>query len=241
MKQTWFKKSIIILGMLVVFVAVMLVLTHSAKNGRETTKYVPKISDSPIYVECAPNEKLEAHITMKEDMSISGLRVFLVNLSAESRGSLFVTMKDGAQNILLEQTLPVNTIAPGEWFTVSGEAQLINGETYTVTFLPDDSEPFFMQISKEMSEDLPFEERVFVNGEESLFNISMGVNKVTPVDMTFGEIFYYSVPFSVIALITGILWTIFGTDKLVGCIRRIPIKEIGYRNGTDIFLCLIFE
>lgn len=240
MKQTWFKKSIIILGLLLVFAVVMLVLTHSAKNGRETTEFVPQISDSPVYVECAPNEKMEVHITMKEDMSISGLRVLLVNLSAESRGSLFVTMKDSAQNILLEQTLPVNTIAPGEWFTVSGEAQLINGETYTITFLPDDSEPFFMQVSKEMSEDLPFDETVFVNGEESPFNISMGVNKVTPVDMTFGEIFYYSIPFSVIVLIVGILWTIFGTEKFFGFFYRLPVKEIAYRYGNDIFLFLIF-
>ena len=59
MNKTWIKKGAIILGLLLVFSAVMLVLTHSAKNGRETTEYVPKISDSPIYVECVQNELLE--------------------------------------------------------------------------------------------------------------------------------------------------------------------------------------
>ena len=240
MKKTWTKKIIIILGMLLVFVAVMLVLSHSAKNGRETTEYVPRISDSPIYVECAPNEPVEAHITMKEDMSISGLRVLLVNLSAESRGSLHVAMKDSSQNVLFEQTLPVNTIVAGEWFTVNGETELVKGETYVIRFLPDDSDPFFMQVSKEMSDNLPFAEIVYVNGAESECNISMGVNQVTPVDMTFGEIFYYSTPFSVIALIIGILWVVLGTEKLVGYAGNIPVKKWAHKFGNDIFFILIF-
>ena len=50
-KNKWIKKVTIILGMLLVFCAVMLVLTHSAKNGRKTTERLPEISDSPLYVE----------------------------------------------------------------------------------------------------------------------------------------------------------------------------------------------
>lgn len=240
MKNVWIKKGVIILGMLLVFVAVMLVLTHSAKNGRETTERLPGISDSPVYVECVTNEPLEVSLTMTENADISGLCVFLVNLSAESRGSLHVTMRDGAQNVLVEQTLPVNTIVPGEWFTISGEASLIDGETYTVTFLPDDSDPYFMQVKKEDCGELPFEETVSVNGVESEYNISMGVNVVTPVEMTFGEIFYYSVPFSIIALIVGILLTVFGKEKLMTVCRKIPVKGFLYSYGNELFLVLIF-
>lgn len=241
MKKVWIKKGVGILGMLFVFAAVMLVLTHSAKNGRETTERLPEISDSPVYVECVPNEPLEVSLTMTEDVDISGLRVFLVNLSAESRGSLHVTMRDAAQNVLLEQTLPVNTIVPGEWFTVSGDASLVNGQTYTVTFLPDDSDPYFMQVKKEACGELPFEETVSVNGVESEFNISMGVNVVTPVEMTFGEIFYYSVPFSIIALILGILLTVFGKEKLITVCRKIPVKDFLHGYGNELFLVLIFS
>lgn len=240
MNQKWLKKGVIILGMLLVFSAVMLVLTHSAKNGRKTTEYVPEISDSPVYVECAPNETLEASLTMEEDVSISGLRILLVNLSSESRGSLHVTMRDSAQNVLFEQTLPVNTIVPGEWFTVTGEAALVTGETYTVSFLPDNSEPYFMQVAKEACAKLPFTETVSVNGTESEYNISLGVNVVTPVEMTFGEIFYYSIPFSVIALLLGILLTIFGKEKLTAVCGRIPVKDFLYRYGNELFLVLIF-
>ncbi len=240
MNKTWIKKGAIILGLLLVFSAVMLVLTHSAKNGRETTEYVPKISDSPIYVECVQNESLEVTLTMKEDAAISGLRVLLVNISEESRGSLFVTMKDSAQNILFEQTLPVNTIIPGEWFTVSGEASLVKGETYTVTFLPDNSAPYFMQVAKTNCEDLPFEEEVSVNGTASEYNVSMGVNVVTPVELTFGEIFYYSVPLSILALIIGILFTIFGKEKMATVCKKVPVKDFLFRYGNELFLVIAF-
>ena len=239
MKKVWMKKGAIILGMLLVFSAVMLVLTHSAKNGRQTTEYVPRVSDSPVYVECAPNDMVDVSMTMTEDAAISGLRVFLVNLSSESRGSLHVTMKDAASNVLFEQTLPVNTITPGEWFTVSGEASLVSGETYTVTFSPDDSDPYFMQIAKEDCKELPFTEVVSVNGVESEYNISMGVNVVTPVELTFGEIFYYSVPFSIIALLIGILWTVFGKEKLAAACGKLPVRKILYRYGNELFLVLI--
>lgn len=240
MSKTWMKKGAIILGMLLVFSAVMLVLSHSAKNGRKTTEYVPRVSDSPVYVECAPNDTVEVSMTMTQDAAISGLRVFMVNLSAQSRGSLHIIMKDSAQNVLFEQTIPVNTITPGEWFTVSGEASLVNGETYTVTFSPDDSDPYFMQIAKEDCGDLPFTEVVSVNGVESEYNISMGVNVVTPVEMTFGEIFYYSIPFSIIALLMGVLLTLFGKEKLAAVCSAVPAKDILYRYGNDLFLVLIF-
>ena len=99
MKNINMKKLAIIAGMFMVFAAVMLVLNHSAKNGRETIERLPSIPDSPIYVECIPNETLEAKLTMKEDLTISGLQVLLVNLASESRGSLHVSMKDAQQKI----------------------------------------------------------------------------------------------------------------------------------------------
>ena len=239
-KNKWIKKVTIILGMLLVFCAVMLVLTHSAKNGRKTTERLPEISDSPLYVECMPNEPVEASLIVTEDISISGLQILLVNISPESRGSLHVTMRDDAQNILFEQTLPVNTIVPGEWFTVSGEAVLESKTGYTVTFLADDSAPYFMQVAEEDCKKLPFAETVYVNGVESEYNISMGVNEVTPVELTFGEIFYYSVPFSVIALIAGILLVLFGKEKVVKALSVIPIKEFFKKYGNEVFLILIF-
>lgn len=240
MKQKWIRKSIIIIGMLLVFSAVMLVLTHSAKNGRETTQVRPHITDSPVYVKCETGKALEASLTMTEDVAISGLQVLLVNLSAESRGSLFVTMRDSSQNVLFEQTMPVNTIVPGEWFSVSGEAELIAGETYVVTFLPDDSDPYFMRVEKENCEELPFEETVFVNGMEDEYNISIGLNVVTPVEMTFGEIFYYSIPFSIIALVAGVLFTLFGKEKVFAVCSKVLVKKYLYQYGNELFLILIF-
>lgn len=240
MKLKWTKKIIILMGLLLVFSAVMLVLNHSAKNGRETTERIPDISDTPVYVECVPGEPLEVNIAMKEDITISGLRVFLVNISAESRGSLHVSMKDAAQNVLFEQTIPVNTIVPGEWFTISGEASLVNGEKYTVTFLPDGSDPYFMQVPETAAEDLPFIQEVSVNSKPAETGISMGVNVVTPVELTFGEIFYYSVPFSIAALIIAVLFVLLGKEKIFAVLGRTGAKEFLGRFGNDLFLVLIF-
>ena len=77
MKNINMKKLAIIAGMFMVFAAVMLVLNHSAKNGRETIERLPSIPDSPIYVECIPNETLEAKLTMKEDLTISGFKYII--------------------------------------------------------------------------------------------------------------------------------------------------------------------
>ena len=240
MKQKWIKKTSIIFLMLLIFSGVMLVLNHSAKNGRETVERLPIVTESPIYVECVPNETVEAKLTMKEDISISGLQVLLVNLSSESRGSLHVSMKDEQQNILLEQTLPVNTIVPGSWFTVAGDVTLTAGETYTVTFLPDGSEPYFMQVSKEDGRELPFEQEVMVNGQLEETGISMGMNVVRPVELTFGEIFYYSVPLTIAVLIIGILYVLLGKEKSFQIIEKIPLKGWISRFGNDLFLILVF-
>lgn len=240
MKKEWIKKSGFIILMLIVFAGIMLVLTHSAKNGRETIARLPDITESPIYVKCVENETLEAEITMKEDLSISGIQLLLVNLSSESRGSIHVSMRDAEQNVLLENTIPVNTIVSGNWFSVNGDAQLLKGERYTVSVLPDGSDPYFMQVSEEEGKELPFTQEVKVAGILQETGISMGVNEVRPVSMTFGEIFYYSVPFTILLLIAGILYVVLGKEKIVSVLGKIPAKEWCSRFGNDVFLLLLF-
>ena len=46
------KKIIYILPVLAVFLAAMLVLTHTAQNGVETTEILPTINPDPVYVAC---------------------------------------------------------------------------------------------------------------------------------------------------------------------------------------------
>lgn len=239
MKKEWIKKLGRISFMLVLFAGIMLVLTHSAKNGRETITRLPEITESPIYVKCIENETLEAEITMTEDLSISGIQLLLVNLSSESRGSIRVSMRDSEQNVLLEETLPVNTIVPGNWFSVNGDAQLTAGECYTVSILPDGSDPYFMQVSKE-EKNLPLTQEVKVAGQLQETGISMGINEVRPVNMTFGEIFYYSVPFTVLLLLAGILYVLLGKERILSVLGKIPAKEWCGRFGNDVFLLLLF-
>lgn len=234
------KKCGLIAAVLVVFFAVMFVLMHPAKNGRKTTEYLPDVSDSPIYVECENGETVTARLMMKQDMAISGLQLLLVNLSSDSRGDLYVTMKDDAGNVLFENTKPVNEITPGEWMVVSGEATLLAGNTYNVEVRADGSEPFFMELSEAQVAKLPFEEAVLKNGQEIDAKLSLGINQVTPVELTYGDILYYSVPISIFALVFGIVWILFGKEKILCAVKKINAPAFFHRFGNDLFIVLLF-
>ena len=233
-------KCSLLAAILVVFAAVMFVLMHPAKNGRETTEYLPVVSDSPVYVECGNGETVTAQLTMKQDMTISGLQILLVNISSDSRGDLYVTMQDSEENILFETTKPINEIAPGEWMGITGEATLLAGATYRIDFKAEGSEPFFMELSESQIQNLPFEEIVLKNGQAIDSKLSLGINQVTPIELKYGDIFYYSVPISVLAVIFGIVFVLFGKEKIVSLIKKVPIQSFLERFGNDLFILLLF-
>lgn len=233
-------KCSLLAAILVVFAAVMFVLMHPAKNGRKTTEYLPVVSDSPVYVECGNGETVTAQLTMKQDMTISGLQILLVNISSDSRGDLYVTMQDSEENILFETTKPINEIAPGEWMVITGEATLLAGATYRIDFKAEGSEPFFMELSESQIQNLPFEEIVLKNGQAIDSKLSLGINQVTPIELKYGDIFYYSVPISVLAVIFGIVFVLFGKEKIVSLIKKVPIQSFLERFGNDLFILLLF-
>ena len=52
------KKIIYIVLVLAAFLAAMLVLTHTAQNGVETTEILPTINPDPVYVACESGKPL---------------------------------------------------------------------------------------------------------------------------------------------------------------------------------------
>ena len=113
------KKIIYILPVLAVFLAAMLVLTHTAQNGVETTEILPTINPDPVYVACESGKPLEVTLRAKEDFSISGFQILVVNVSKESRGTLRMALTDSNSDMLMNQVLPVEDLTPGKWITVS--------------------------------------------------------------------------------------------------------------------------
>ena len=97
-----------------------------------------------------------------------------------------------------------------------------------------------MQVPDGWGENLPFEETVWENGEALSCGISVGIEKVEPVRVTYGDIFYYSIPVSILLLIGYLLFIWVGKERLLGFVGRIPFREWIGKYGSDVFLILLF-
>lgn len=242
MKRKTIRKIIYTLILFLLFGAVMLVLTRTAQNGMQTVQILPGINPDPVYVTCETGEPLEVMLTAKEDFQAGGFPVLLVNIAQDSRGTLRFTVSDDTSNILISQVIPVETITPGKWFTISGDMVFAAGQTYKVSVFADGSSPYFMQVPEGEGAQLPFTEQVIKDGEVLECGISLGVNRVDPVRMTYGDIFYYSIPFSVLFAVVGLLCIWAGRHKVwvAFCGLRSPAEAFVRKYGNDLFLVLLF-
>lgn len=240
MKKTLVKKAAGIVLILCGLLGAMLVLHHPAQNGRKTTEILPEINGEPVYVECERGKPVEAVLRAKEDFTAGGFLVLLVNISEESRGTVRFAVTDSSSNLLLNQVIPVESISPGKWFLVEANIAFAEGETYQLSVLADGSEPYFMQVPDGGAENLPFEMQVEKGGEPVDCGISLGVNVVREVTVTYGEILYYSVPFCILTAAVLIIWVLFGFQKIQSRVRAIPFAKFFGKYGNDLFLLLLF-
>lgn len=241
MKRRYIIKGILTGLVIIILSVIMIFLSQPVKNGRKTESILPAVTDTPVYVECEEGKTLAVSLRAKESISVSGFRFLLVNLSEESRGTVHITVKDREQNLLSEQVIPVETITPGEWFLVSASIDFLQGEEYVLSLTADGSEPYFMQLSKEeVNEALPFEETVRKDGEVLESAISLGVDVTEPVEITFGEIFYFSEIFCMAAAAILIFIIVFGYEKSLSWIKKIPVAAWLQKYGNDLFLLLLF-
>lgn len=240
MKQGIFKKIGCSLLVLVILGAVMLVLTHTAQNGMQTTEILPEINPDPVYVTCEEGETLIVSLTAKEDFTAGGFQILLVNIAEDSRGTLHITLTDDSSAVLVSQVIPVATITPGKWFSVSGDVSFTAGSRYSLAVSADGSSPYFMQVPKGRGDMLPFTEEVVKDGEILEYGISLGVNRVEPVQMTYGDIFYYSIPFSFLFAAFALICIWAGYPKVKMTVTKIPFGTFIGKYGNDLFLLLLF-
>lgn len=226
---------------LVLFGGAMLVLNHEVKNGRKTEAVLPPIADTPVYVECEEGKKLEIFILPKEDLSLSGFQAIMVNLSEENAGTIHFSLMDSNKDILMDQVMTSDSIPVGEWFSIPAETVLLAGEEYVLTVVPKGCAPYFIQSPLEgINRSLPFEERVAREGMQEKTGVSLGVVISTQIAMTFGEIFYYSVPICMLAAFIALLLLWAGKERIFIGLKKIPFGEILKNFGNDIFLFLLF-
>ena len=240
MKQGLGKKIIGSFMILAFFGAVMLVLTHTAQNSVRTTEILPGINPDPVYVTCEEGEPLEVSLQAKEDFTISGFQVLLVNIGQDSRGTLRFVVTDPSSEIVFSQTIPVETVTPGKWFLIAGNAAFTAGQEYKLSVMADSSSPYFMQVPAGEGDKLPFAEQVYKEGKALEWGISLGVNRVEQVKVTYGEIFYYSIPAALLATVILLLFLWAGKERVFKTIGRIPFGTFIRKYGNDLFLLLLF-
>lgn len=238
--KIWLKRIIGSVFGLFVFAAVMLVLTHTAQNSVATTQILPTINPDPVYVECPAGEEREITWKVKEDFSVSGFDLLLVNVSSESQGTFRMKIWNSEKELIFNDSLAVNEIEPGKWTVFPAELSFQEGEEYRIVIEADASDPYFMQVPEGWGEKLPFEETVWENGEALSCGISVGIEKVEPVRVSYGDIFYYSIPVSILLLMGYLLFIWVGKERLHGYAGRIPFREWIGKYGSDVFLILVF-
>lgn len=240
MKQNLGKKIVYSFGVIVVLAAIMLVLTHTAQNGMKTKEILPGINPEPVYVVCEEGKPLEVSLLAKENFTISGFQILLVNIAQDSRGTIRFAVMDESSEILMSEVIPVETITPGKWFTITGNMDFAEGQEYKLSVLADGSSPYFMQVPAGDGENLPFEEQVKKDGEILEWGISLGINQVEPVKVTYGEIFYYSIPVSILFSFILLVFIWAGKENVLAVTGRVPIGDFIKRYGNDLFLILVF-
>ncbi|MBR5597199.1 MAG: hypothetical protein IKW30_07320 [Lachnospiraceae bacterium] len=234
------KKIILTAGVLVALAVAMLVLTHTAQNGVETTQILPQINPDPVYVECEEGKELAISLVAKEDFQISGFQILVVNISEESRGTLRIALMDQESNLLMNQIVPIETVTPGKWVTIAGNVTFTAGNEYFLSVLADESEPYFMQVPEGWGKELPFEETVWEEGQALAYGISLGINQVEATTVTYGDIFYYSIPTCILVAAIALLGIWVGFGRMLEGIKKVPMNRFLEKYGNDLFLILIF-
>lgn len=144
--KIWLKRIIGSVFGLFVFAVVMLVLTHTAQNSVATTQILPTINPDPVYVECPAGEEREITWKVKEDFSVSGFDLLLVNVSSESQGIFRMKIWNSEKELIFNDSLAVNEIEPGKWTVFPAELSFQEGEEYRIVIEADASDPYFMQV-----------------------------------------------------------------------------------------------
>ena len=238
--QKWIKNIILSAVGIILFLGVMLILTHTAQNGAVTTEILPTINPDPVYVACEDREPLTVTLKATRDFSISGFQLLLVNISEENSGTLRMTLKNAEADVILNESCPVTDFTAGKWGTFSGNVSFTDGESYQLMIQADGDEPYFMQVPEGWGDDLPFEETVWQDQEALPYGISLGILQTEQTHVTYGDIFYYSIPVCILLLIVwlSLLW--IGREQICALLQKIPLGKWISSYGSDCFLILLF-
>lgn len=201
------------------------VLMHPAANVSDRDERIPKLSDAPVYEILKEGETYTCTYTPDRTLDIDGLPMLMVHTDGTDIASgyrpyvrvgiMSGTRSFGEYDIYLDET------APGVWNTMPVSVQAAADVPLTLSFTAFHCEPYFMK----------------VDGYEP--GISVGFDVKDERTVTYGDIFYYSVPLIILMGTIAIFFIIFGVQGMkIACIRLKPVLP-GYKYLTPIFLILL--
>ncbi len=216
------------------------------KNKSEDVK--PPLFDTPSYIELNEGESLLIKITGDINCKLGSLSAVLVNTDAEGTGQISLSLKKDDGEIIFETVMEEASITVGDWTELgTPEFDLEKGVSYELLIKADGCNPYFIKTQKEATnKSLPFSEAVYkitkdnVTSDELENGVSIGTSVISDKALTYGDIFYYSIPIVILLTIVFIMFVILGTDGVKNLVLKIPFKMILDKAGNDIFLVILF-
>lgn len=219
------KKSKIILSALVALLCVitLVFLGKTVPEVQRTSQKLPKLGSEPIYVELNDGEPLtRTYTNTSGTVDVMGLEVLLLNIGDDvattgSEQNLEIKVSDDKGQEVSVSTVQISEMSSGQWYNAGTSFTMENGATYSFTFVANGCNPYFMQ----------------VNGYEP--GISIGFDVVTDKSVTYGEMFYFSVP--VVIIIAFLLITYLLYPAFFSSFKK---NDRTYKIFSPVFLVLLF-
>ena len=220
------KKSKIILSAAIALLCVitLVLLGKSVPNVQRSSQMLPKLGSEPLYVKMTDGEAITRTYTnlTSKDLEVSGLEVLLLNIgnevvSSNAEQTLEITVTDASGAEVSNTTSSISEMASGEWFAAPSGFTMEKGKTYTFSITSHGCDPFFMEVS----------------GYEP--GISLGFDVITDKTVTYGEMFYFSIPLVIIISLLLIIYLLYPAlfAELKKCERT-------YKIFSPVFLVLLF-
>lgn len=227
MKKGIIKARYMAIAAIILICTVLVIVLNRQVPGLEKTKDIlPRIGQEPVYVEMTDGEVLSATYTPARDMTVKSLKYLLVNtangdLSGTGEAFLKISLYGADRDCLFTGEVQMVDIEAGSWQSLQMPVELSEGFSYSFEFEPVGCDPYFMRV-------LDYEP-----------GISIGFETVTDSVVTYGDIFYNSVPIVIMAAAFAIVYILAG-DRAKRFITAFAEKKSTVIVFNILFLVLLF-
>ena len=219
-------KYITIAAILLICGLLVTLLSRKVPGLDKTKDMLPRLGQEPVYVEMTEGETLSVSYTPSEDMTVRSLKILLVNtgngVGSDLEAPYLKAFLYGAdKDKLWEDSISMADIEAGSWYSLYAPFDLSGDITYTFEFLPVGCDPYFMKVS----------------GYEP--GISLGFEVVTSPEVTYGDIFYFSIPLVILAGIIAIGYILAG-ERIRKTAEALKENKAAFLVFNILFLVLLF-